>query len=129
MSSFEHSPRFSEAMSVDVNDGSGDIKLRLRAGENSGASTNILSPTFNTPVDSSPNVAMVEEESPMMAASTESANQHATVTSNPSPGCNVTHNIWLVPGMQKMVKNISASTAIGSINSGIDQSSPNVQSI
>ena len=106
-------------MSVDVNDGSGDIKLRLRAGSNSGRSTNILSPTFNTPVDSSPNVAMVEEESPMMAQSTESANQHA-VTSNPSPGCSVTHNMWLVPGMQKMVKNISASTAIGNNVSGID---------
>jgi len=71
---------------------------------------------------------MVEEVSPMMAHSTESANQHA-VTSNPSPGCSVTHNMWLVPGMQKMVKNISASTAIGNGVSGIDQSSPNVQSI
>jgi hypothetical protein len=61
------SPRFSEAMSVDVDDGSKDVKLRLRT-DNSCKDRQTLSPTFNTPAgDSSPNVAMIEDGSPMMA--------------------------------------------------------------
>ena len=60
------SPRFSEIMSVDVDDGSKEVKLRLQT-DNSSRDRQGLSPTFNTPVYSCPNVVMSDVESPMMA--------------------------------------------------------------